>query len=539
MENAALILGPYKIEGGNNRNWSSTCEHSYIDDKYLTDKLKSKIPSTPDIFSLIICIAPAEMVTRCDLFSIPPGVSARTCKEGGTAWITQKQQQQHAEYKEGMRDSTGDDGSPGSRSVATSSAMKMGGRTASGTAVGASSSGSDDGHKDRDRDPYIAVKDYDFYAEKQADMKLKKKPSTPDLPAPGCASDGQNQNATPKSQFPPPLTQKINSKSVSVHSADVFHSQNYDKLSMVICEVSYVRMVSPKISESTRTTSSEQHVDSTDQQYNIMTPSAPTSTSTAAAASPSSLEVKCVMQRVQMSCGVFLTQDIYGMDRNCVEEEPEPIPDPHNAEDDASGSGDDEVRAPPATTPAGITLDSDAIECVICLTDPRIIAVYPCRHMCLCASCAEVLPSQVPISPPSHPFLSHHCVLSVCFSPSSEVCHIVVWLSRSASMGSTRQAVTEVLNTLCFVSCLHNEITFLCNVKRTLRLPRRPVLHCSPPHPVISHQVATLHLPHSSYYYRATSVPFADEQRACCSRSVPRRSLRKVGSSAPSALQAH
>ena len=39
-------------------------------------------------------------------------------------------------------------------------------------------------------------------------------------------------------------------------------------------------------------------------------------------------------------------------------------------------------------------LDADAVECVICLTDPRVIAVYPCRHMCLCASCAEVLPSQ-------------------------------------------------------------------------------------------------------------------------------------------------
>ena len=389
MENAALILGPYKIEGGSNKHWSSTSEQSYIDDKYLTDKLKSKIPSTPDIFSLIICIAPAEMVTRCDLFSIPPGVSTRSCKEGGTAWTTHKQ---HSEYKEGLRNSPGD--SDSRISGVNPSALKMSGRSAAGSAVGVgvgvSSSGSDDGHKDRDRDPFIAVKDFDFYAERQADMKFKKKPSTPDLPEPS-VSDGQNSN----SQFPPPLSQKVNSKCISVHSPDVFHSQNYDKLSMVICEVSYVRVVSPKISESTRTTSSEQHVDSTDNQYNVMAPPSP--------ASLSNLEVKCVMQRVQMSCGVFLTQDIYGMDRNCVEEEPEPIPDTDNA-DDAAGSGDDEVRAPPATTPAGITLDSDAIECVICLTDPRIIAVYPCRHMCLCASCAEVLPSQVPTSlqpPPS------------------------------------------------------------------------------------------------------------------------------------------
>jgi hypothetical protein len=41
-----------------------------------------------------------------------------------------------------------------------------------------------------------------------------------------------------------------------------------------------------------------------------------------------------------------------------------------------------------------MSLDSDASECVICLSDPRTVAVYPCRHMCLCPSCAEVLPSQ-------------------------------------------------------------------------------------------------------------------------------------------------
>ena len=47
-----------------------------------------------------------------------------------------------------------------------------------------------------------------------------------------------------------------------------------------------------------------------------------------------------------------------------------------------------------AAEEGGMALDADAVECVICLTDPRVIAVYPCRHMCLCASCAEVLPSQ-------------------------------------------------------------------------------------------------------------------------------------------------
>ena len=30
-------------------------------------------------------------------------------------------------------------------------------------------------------------------------------------------------------------------------------------------------------------------------------------------------------------------------------------------------------------------------ECVICMTDPRDTLVLPCRHMCLCRQCAELL----------------------------------------------------------------------------------------------------------------------------------------------------
>ena len=39
-------------------------------------------------------------------------------------------------------------------------------------------------------------------------------------------------------------------------------------------------------------------------------------------------------------------------------------------------------------------VDTDTAECVICLTDPKEVAVYPCRHLCLCMACAEALPSQ-------------------------------------------------------------------------------------------------------------------------------------------------
>jgi E3 ubiquitin-protein ligase MGRN1 len=33
-------------------------------------------------------------------------------------------------------------------------------------------------------------------------------------------------------------------------------------------------------------------------------------------------------------------------------------------------------------------------ECIVCLTNKKDTAVMPCRHMCLCASCASVMRTQ-------------------------------------------------------------------------------------------------------------------------------------------------
>jgi len=40
---------------------------------------------------------------------------------------------------------------------------------------------------------------------------------------------------------------------------------------------------------------------------------------------------------------------------------------------------------------AGAEEEEDSTECVICMSDARDTMVLPCRHLCLCNPCAEVL----------------------------------------------------------------------------------------------------------------------------------------------------
>lgn len=47
-----------------------------------------------------------------------------------------------------------------------------------------------------------------------------------------------------------------------------------------------------------------------------------------------------------------------------------------------------------STTSAGnLADDAEGGECVICLTNPRDVAILHCRHVCLCSSCAAVTSS--------------------------------------------------------------------------------------------------------------------------------------------------
>lgn len=38
--------------------------------------------------------------------------------------------------------------------------------------------------------------------------------------------------------------------------------------------------------------------------------------------------------------------------------------------------------------------EDESLECVVCMTEPRCSIVLPCRHLCLCAGCSDVMRSQ-------------------------------------------------------------------------------------------------------------------------------------------------
>ncbi|KAJ3097094.1 hypothetical protein HDU97_005286 [Phlyctochytrium planicorne] len=80
-----------------------------------------------------------------------------------------------------------------------------------------------------------------------------------------------------------------------------------------------------------------------------------------------SYEVKILKQKVMIENTSFTLQDIYGFT-------------------DATGTGSHEPL------PSADDMDLQSMkECVVCMSDPKDTIVLPCRHLCLCRDCAEVL----------------------------------------------------------------------------------------------------------------------------------------------------
>jgi hypothetical protein len=81
VDTPVLTLGPYPLEEGLNRSWSSKSEHCYVAEKILHsrkgDKGDTRIGGEKDplrkdeefAYDIIICVAPANMLHRTDLFS--------------------------------------------------------------------------------------------------------------------------------------------------------------------------------------------------------------------------------------------------------------------------------------------------------------------------------------------------------------------------------------------------------------------------------------------------------------------------------------
>eukprot|EP00922_Rhytidocystis_sp_ex-Travisia-forbesii_P066150 GHVS01098220.1.p1 GENE.GHVS01098220.1~~GHVS01098220.1.p1 ORF type:complete len:330 (+),score=49.69 GHVS01098220.1:27-992(+) len=75
--------------------------------------------------------------------------------------------------------------------------------------------------------------------------------------------------------------------------------------------------------------------------------------------------VQTIKQKIQYGKKFFEVQEIYGIDRSNTGDAPLP-------EDDMMAGR----------------------ECVICLAEERNTAVLPCRHMCLCSGCADIMRRQ-------------------------------------------------------------------------------------------------------------------------------------------------
>jgi hypothetical protein len=128
------------------------------------------------------------------------------------------------------------------------------------------------------------------------------------------------------------------------------------------------------------------------------------------------LGLRCYLQRVQHARTVYYVNQVYGTENdanaNIIADRPDgPVQDEDNnapstainklsdgADDDEADDHDmDKAQADEPLVPAtSETLHKDddgnnGEECVICLSDPRVVALYPCRHTCLCLDCATNL----------------------------------------------------------------------------------------------------------------------------------------------------
>ena len=122
---------------------------------------------------------------------------------------------------------------------------------------------------------------------------------------------------------------------------------------------------------------------------------------------------------------VFSSHEVFGLDLKPNRDDDSPPTRRPAAREDEDDDEEEEEGGNGASSPTrgkGKDKDKDKdkdkegesvlADCVICLSDERSVLVYPCRHLCLCADCAESLPVQ-------------NCRCPICRQPASLLLRLV------------------------------------------------------------------------------------------------------------------
>jgi len=107
-----------------------------------------------------------------------------------------------------------------------------------------------------------------------------------------------------------------------------------------------------------------------------------------------SYAIKAVQQKIQYMGQVYSVHDIYGLD--------------HTGEREGEGSR----------------------ECIVCLSEPRDTTVLPCRHMCLCHGCSELMRLQTNKCP-------------ICRAPVRSLLHVVLGKEGSSSSSTSSPSLQD------------------------------------------------------------------------------------------------
>ncbi|PFH36854.1 RING zinc finger protein [Besnoitia besnoiti] len=98
-----------------------------------------------------------------------------------------------------------------------------------------------------------------------------------------------------------------------------------------------------------------------------------------------------VKQKIQFGTRTFEVQEIFGIERgNSTEMQRLPM---GGRTGRAAGDADGDAKGS-AQSAESAGDNFSGRECVICLTEERNTAVLPCRHMCLCSGCANIMRMQ-------------------------------------------------------------------------------------------------------------------------------------------------